>query len=115
MTYTNGRLSIGNPVTVEIVRPMNDLEIQLVSMARKEHDMMGRPKADPVVIAKFSETLNVAIAKKNITQREIAQILGIKQSAVSNWCIARNMPNRRNLYRLAEILEIPVSQLQVNI
>ena len=73
--------------------------------------MTGRPKKDPMAIAKFSENLNAAIAEHNLTQQEIASKLGIRQSAVSAWCTAVSMPNRRNLYRLASVLDTTTDAL----
>lgn len=71
----------------------------------------GRPRKDPEAILRFSENLNREIAKSDLTQTEIASELGIQQSAVSQWCTGVSMPNRRNLYKLASLLNTTVDKL----
>ncbi|RKU10821.1 hypothetical protein C6503_19235 [Candidatus Poribacteria bacterium] len=72
---------------------------------------IGRPRKDPEAILRFSENLNREIAKSDLTQVEIASKLGIRQSAVSQWCTGVNMPNRRNLYKLTSLLNTTVEKL----
>ncbi|MYC75406.1 helix-turn-helix transcriptional regulator [Candidatus Poribacteria bacterium] len=60
---------------------------------------------------RFSENLNREIAKSDLTQVEIASELGIRQSAVSQWCTGVSKPNRRNLYKLASLLNTTADKL----
>ena len=40
-----------------------------------------------------------------MTQREIAEKMGVHQPKVSEWLNGLRMPNTKSLYKLAEVLE----------
>ncbi len=49
--------------------------------------------------------------KKGITQRELADLLGVTDAAVSKWEHGKNFPDITLLERLSEVLECTVSEL----
>ena len=49
--------------------------------------------------------------KKGITQRELADLLGVTDAAVSKWEHGKNFPDITLLERLSEVLECKVSEL----
>ncbi len=51
---------------------------------------------------------------KNITQMELADLLGISFQAVSNWERGQSMPDISKLPELAKILDISIDELLVN-
>ena len=72
----------------------------------------GRPKANPEAIKRFSENLNNILAKRNLTQGEVAEALDTKPQTISNWCVGKSMPTRQNQKRLAEFLSVTVEYLR---
>lgn len=48
---------------------------------------------------------------KNKSQNDIAEMLNIKQTTVSEWENNRNIPNLRKAYELAEYLEVEVTDI----
>lgn len=48
---------------------------------------------------------------KGFNQKEIASALGVSQPTVSDWEAGRKMPTRKNLLRLAELLDSSVDSL----
>ena len=50
---------------------------------------------------------------KNITQRELAAMLGIERSTVSKWEKGISIPRGKTLIKLAEILECTVDELLI--
>ena len=47
----------------------------------------------------------VILLQKGMTQREIAEKMGVHQPKVSEWLNGLRMPNTKTLYKLAEVLE----------
>ncbi len=47
----------------------------------------------------------VILLQKGMTQREIAEKMGVHQPKVSEWLNGLRMPNTKSLYKLAEVLE----------
>src|ERR1051325_1174695 len=52
----------------------------------------------------FSERFKSALRKSNLQDNEIAGLLGVAPSAISNWRQGLNMAKGKNLRRLAEVL-----------
>lgn len=48
---------------------------------------------------------------RKITQKELSELLGVTQSAVSHWFKGDNSPNIEVVARIAEILSVPMSAL----
>ncbi len=59
----------------------------------------------------FSEKLQSLRKDKNITQEQIAEVLGISRQSVSKWETGASYPDTQNLIRLAEILGVTVDEL----
>jgi putative transcriptional regulator len=57
--------------------------------------------------------LSEILASKDISNKWLAEKLGVSEVTVSNWCNQINQPSWKNLYRIAEILEIDVRELLV--
>lgn len=49
--------------------------------------------------------------KKGLTQTELADMLGIKQSTVAMWENGKSMPGTNTLIRLADILDVDMRTL----
>ena len=49
--------------------------------------------------------------KKGLSQKELAGLLGLNQSAVAQWETGKTAPNFRRLKKLTEILECSVDDL----
>lgn len=53
----------------------------------------------------FSERITETIKNSKYTQKQIAKILGISESNISNWKKGENLPSVDILYRLCVLLE----------
>ena len=59
----------------------------------------------------FQDNLKALRKKKGITQEELAARLNVVRQTVSKWEKGLSVPDSELLIKLAEILEVPVSQL----
>lgn len=59
----------------------------------------------------FGENLKTLRRNKAFTQEELAARLNVVRQTVSKWEKGQSVPDSEILVRLAEILEVPVSQL----
>lgn len=48
---------------------------------------------------------------RELTQTEIAKMMGVKQPQVSNWLSGKRIPNAENLIKLSSILELYPEEL----
>lgn len=48
---------------------------------------------------------------KNIRQKDLADALGVKPSAVTNWVTGKNSIDIETLYRLCEYLDVSLSEI----
>lgn len=55
--------------------------------------------------------LKVVLAEKNITNKWLAEQLGKDQGTISKWCTNTCQPNLKSLIRIAELLEIELTDL----
>lgn len=53
------------------------------------------------------------LVRKEMSQKELASRLGKNVHTVSNWCINKSQPHLKELFRIAEILNIDVCDLIV--
>lgn len=53
----------------------------------------------------FSERITEALKQSNYTQKELAQMLNISESNISNWKKGQNLPSVDILYKLCIILD----------
>jgi transcriptional regulator with XRE-family HTH domain len=50
-------------------------------------------------------------SSRELTQTEIAKMMGVKQPQVSNWLSGKRIPNAENLIKLSNILELYPEEL----
>jgi transcriptional regulator with XRE-family HTH domain len=53
----------------------------------------------------MDKRLEVIVLQKGMTQKEIAEKVGVHQPKVSEWLRGVRIPNSKLLYKLAEVLE----------
>lgn len=59
----------------------------------------------------FSDKLKELRKNKNLTQKEIAEMLGIKQNSYSDWETGKNEPSLSNVVKLSSILNVTTDEL----
>lgn len=62
-------------------------------------------------MASIGEKIKEARTEKKMTQQELADLLNISRSAISNWESERNYPDLDTIVRLSDILEISLNKL----
>lgn len=62
-------------------------------------------------MATFTERLKALRQKNNLTQKELADILGVSQGAYQKWEKGKREPNFENLLKLAAVLNTTTSYL----
>lgn len=60
---------------------------------------------------KIGESIAEARNKRNFTQADLAEEVGVSVQAVSKWENGRNLPDIENLLRIAEVTNVPYSYL----
>lgn len=56
-------------------------------------------------------TLKQLIKERGLTQTRIAQLLGVHQTLISQWCCGKTTPTIRQVSSLSEFLKIPVEDI----
>lgn len=59
----------------------------------------------------FTERLKELRKRNNLTQKELAEQIGIKQNSYSDWETGKNEPSFENLIKLANLLEVSLDWL----
>ena len=59
----------------------------------------------------FSERLKTLRKEKKLTQKELAEQIGIKQNSYSDWETGKSEPSFENLIKLADLLEVSLDWL----
>ena len=59
----------------------------------------------------FSERLKTLRKEKKLTQKELAEQIGISQKSYSHWETGKNEPSFENLIKLADLLEVSLDWL----
>ena len=59
----------------------------------------------------FSENLKKLRKRANLSQNELASLLGVNQYNISFWEIGRSEPNIEQIIQISEILKIPTDYL----
>lgn len=59
----------------------------------------------------FSEKLKELRKRNNLTQKELAEQIGIKQNSYSDWETGKNEPNLENIVKLSKILDTSTDEL----
>ena len=59
----------------------------------------------------FAEIIRELMAERNLKQQALADILGIRQSQISNWLNGRSLPGYHSLRLLCEKLDVDSKRL----
>lgn len=59
----------------------------------------------------FGKRLREFRKEKNLTQKELAEQIGIKRNSYSDWETGKNEPSLENLVKLADLFEVPLDWL----
>ena len=54
------------------------------------------------------------LVRQGVSQKDLAAQLEKNEHTISNWCINKSQPHLKELYKIAEILEVNVCDLLVN-
>jgi transcriptional regulator with XRE-family HTH domain len=57
--------------------------------------------------------IKAVLAEKNITNKQLAKQLDVKQETVSRWCTNQSQPSIQVLYEIAKYLKIDIRDLLV--
>jgi putative transcriptional regulator len=55
--------------------------------------------------------LKIILAVKNISQKDLAEMLGVERNTISRICNNRNQPSIQLLYKIAYVLNVEVKEL----
>lgn len=58
---------------------------------------------------KFNEVLNDLLAKRGITQRELAQKAGMNEASISRYMDGERSPSLKNLQKIADVFGLEVA------
>lgn len=58
--------------------------------------------------------LKEILVREEVSQKDLAKKLEKNEHTVSNWCINKSQPHLKDLYRIAEILEIDICDLLIS-
>lgn len=62
---------------------------------------------------KFNRIKEILI-RQGVSQKDLALQLDKNEHTVSNWCINKSQPHLKDLFKIAEILEVDVCELLVS-
>jgi len=58
--------------------------------------------------------IKIVLAEKKITNKVLAERLGISPQSVSRWCTNDQQPSIETLFKIAEVLKVNVRELLVS-
>lgn len=58
--------------------------------------------------------LKEVLVRKGVSQKDLAVQLEKNEHTVSNWCINKSQPHLKELYKIAEILDVDVCDILVS-
>lgn len=58
--------------------------------------------------------LKEILVREGMSQKDLATELDKNVHTVSNWCINKSQPHLKELYRIAEILDIEICELLIS-
>jgi transcriptional regulator with XRE-family HTH domain len=61
---------------------------------------------------KFNRIKEILV-RQGVSQKDLALQLGKNEHTVSNWCINKSQPHLKDLFKIAEILDVDVCELLV--
>lgn len=59
----------------------------------------------------FSNNLTYLRKKRNMSQEQLAEVLGVTRQAVSKWEAGQSTPDVEKLLQLSELFQVPVDQM----
>jgi transcriptional regulator with XRE-family HTH domain len=62
---------------------------------------------------KFNRIKEILV-REGMSQKDLAARLGKNEHTISNWCINKSQPHLKELYKVAEILNVSVCDLLIN-
>ena len=62
---------------------------------------------------KFNRIKEILV-RQGVNQKDLALQLDKNEHTVSNWCINKSQPHLKDLFKIAEILEVDVRELLVS-
>ncbi|BDW91908.1 transcriptional regulator [Flagellimonas marinaquae] len=62
---------------------------------------------------KFNRIKEILV-RQGVSQKHLALQLDKNEHTVSNWCINKSQPHLKDLFKIAEILEVDVCELLVS-
>nr|WP_321416136.1 helix-turn-helix transcriptional regulator [uncultured Allomuricauda sp.] len=62
---------------------------------------------------KFNRIKEILV-RQGVSQKDLAFQLDKNEHTVSNWCINKSQPHLKDLFKIAEILEVDVRELLVS-
>lgn len=62
-------------------------------------------------MCKPQNRLKIILAEKKVTNKQLAERLGVSQSTVSKWCTNSAQPEAGNLLRIAKALGVELNTL----
>jgi putative transcriptional regulator len=54
------------------------------------------------------------LVRQGVSQKELASQLEKNEHTVSNWCINKSQPHLKDLYKIADVLEVGICELLVS-
>jgi len=57
--------------------------------------------------------IKAALAEAGISNKALAEAIGVREESVSSWCVQKKQPSWENLYAIADFLEIDVRGLLI--
>jgi putative transcriptional regulator len=57
--------------------------------------------------------IKAVLAEKGVSNKTLAEEMGVSEDTVSSWCVQRRQPSWENLYAIADYLKIDVRELLV--
>ncbi len=55
--------------------------------------------------------IKVVLAEKRVTNKTLAEALGVNKDTVTSWCVQRKQPPLEQLFAIADYLEVDVRAL----
>ena len=57
--------------------------------------------------------IKAVLAEKEVSNKELADAMGLTEDAVSAWCVRRYQPSWKNLYSIADYLKVDVREMML--
>jgi transcriptional regulator with XRE-family HTH domain len=60
---------------------------------------------------KAENRLNELLKQRNLTQQQLADLMGVKQPMIAKWCKSNSDPKSSTLIKLARVLDVSLKDL----